>query len=434
MRDVELVRRLLGLKAPWIVRKIELSEDGRRVNVRLGHRRGYIWPCPECGDLYRLYGHTPERSWRHLDTWQCLTYLLARVPRIRCTEHGVKCVELPWAETGARYTHQFECYAIDVLTESNVDGASRILRLGWRSAWHIMERAVNRGLARKSRAPPRRIGVDEKAIAKGQKYVTIVCDLDGGTVEYVADDRRQSSLDEYYQRHSASELACIEAIAMDMWDNYIASTLENVPDAVSKIVFDRYHIMGYIEKAVDKVRCQEHRELMETGNETLKGTKYYWLYNEENLPDKYRADFRDLKKSNLKTARAWAMKETLRAFWEYKTEAGAHRHWKRWYFWATHSKLKPIIAAARTINRHLPNVLTYFHHRITNAMAEGLNSQIQRIKHDACGYRNRDHFKMAIYFYCGGLDLYPLPNWKSSRLPAEPEVILHAEVVQLHLW
>ena len=434
MRDVELVRQLLGLKAPWVVKTVAVSTEDRCVNVWLGHRRGYLWPCPDCGILYKLHDHQKERSWRHLDTWQCLTYLSTRVPRIRCSEHGVLCVEVPWAEANARYTSQFECYAIDVLTETSVEGASRLLRTTWHQTWHIMERAVKRGLACKSRAPPRRNGIDEKAIAKGHKYLTIVCDLDEGTVEYVADDRRQSSLDEYYQRLSATELACIEAVAMDMWDNYIASTLEYVPDAMSKIVFDRYHIMAYIEGAVDKVRCQEHRQLMEKGKETLKGTKYYWLYNEENLPDKYRARFLDLKKSNLKTARAWAIKESLRDFWEYKTATGALRHWKRWYFWATHSRLKPVIDAARTMQRHLPNILTYFEHRITNAMAEGINSQIQRIKNDACGYRNKEHFKMAIYFYCGGLDLYPLSDRKSSRFRLEKEIIIQAEVRQYRLW
>jgi transposase len=434
MRDVELVRQLLGLKAPWFVRKVEIAARNRCVDVWLGHRRGYLWPCPECGVLYKLRDHKKERAWRHLDTWQLPTYLHASVPRIRCEEHGTLCVELPWADVSCRYTYEFECYAIDVLTESNVDGASRILRMSWRSAWHIMERAVQRGLASKSRAPPRRIGIDEKAIAKGHKYMTIVCDLDGGTVEYVAEDRCESSLDEYYLLLSDGELAEIEAIAMDMWDAFIASTLKYVPGARDKIVFDRYHIMGYIEKAVDKVRCQEHRLLMEEGDESLKGTKYYWLYNEKNLPGRYKAEFRELKNSKLKTARAWAIKESLLPFWDYKTEVGALRHWKRWYFWATHSRLKPVVEAARTMKRHLPNILTYFCHRITNAMAEGLNSQIQRIKHDACGYRNKEHFKIAIYFYCGGLDLHPLADWKYSRARIEKEIVLEAEVRQLHLW
>lgn len=434
MRDVELVRRLLGLRAPWMVRKVEISAEERCVHVWLGHRRGYVWPCPECGELYKLRDHTKERTWRHLDTWQLFTYLHARVPRIRCPEHGVKCVELPWAEAGSRNTYEFECYAIDVLTESNVDGASRILRMGWQPVWHIMERAVQRGLASKSRAPPRRIGIDEKAIAKGHKYVTIVCDLDGGTVEYVADGRRESSLDEYYLLLSDRELASIEAIAMDMLDAYIASTLKYVPGAQDKIVFDRFHIMQYIEGAVDNVRRQEHKVLMAKGNETLKGTRYYWLYNEKNLPDRYRTAFRELKNSNLKTARAWAIKESLLPFWDYQTQAWALRFWKRWYFWATHSKLKPMIDAARTIKRHLPNVLTYFRHPITNAMAEGINSQIQRIKHDACGYRNREHFKMAIYFYCGGLALYPLENWHNSRFRIREHIEVEAELTQLRLW
>ena len=109
----------------------------------------------------------------------------------------------------------------------------------------------------------------------------------------------------------------------------------------------------------------------------------------------------------LKTARAWALKESLRQLWDYHSLGWATRFWKRWHFWASHSRLAPMIAAAKLIARHLPNVLTYFTHRVTNAVAEGLNSKIATVQKRACGYRNRDQFKIAVYFHCGGLNLYP---------------------------
>jgi transposase len=301
----------------------------------------------------------------------------------------------------------FERLAIDVLRECDILGATRILRISWDEAFHLMERAVKRGLlARGQRACPG-IGVDEKSVGKGHKYLTVVCDLDTGTVEYLADDRQQESLDGYYQGLSEEQRQGIEAVAMDIWDPYIAATKSYVPGAEEKIVFDRYHLMTHMGKAVDTVRKREHRALQQVGDETLTKSKYLWLYSEENLPEKHWERFEGLKASHLKTARAWAIKESLRDLWGYTRKGWASAHFKRWYFWATHSRLEPVIKAARTLHRHLQNVLTYFRHRVTNAVCEGVNSKIQTIIKMAYGFRNRDHLKTAIYFHCGGLDLYP---------------------------
>jgi transposase len=205
------------------------------------------------------------------------------------------------------------------------------------------------------------------------------------TVEYIGDDRKQTSLDAYYQSLSQKQLAGIEAVAMDMWDPFIASTVAHVPNGQSKIVFDRFHVMKHMTDAVDQVRKEEHRLLQAGGDETLKGTKYLWLFSEENLPERSRERFAALRARHLKTGRAWAIKESLRDLWDYRRKGWALRHWKHWYFWATHSRLKPVVKVARMIQGHLDNVLTYFDHRITNATSEGLNSKIQTIKKTPMG-------------------------------------------------
>lgn len=194
---------------------------------------------------------------------------------------------------------------------------------------------------------------------------------------------------------------------MDMWPAYIQATRAHVPGAAEKIVFDRYHIMAHMGKAVDTVRKHEHRALQATGDATLTGSKYLWLYAGENLPEAHQARFVELQQRHLKTGRAWALKETLRVLWSYTRLGWARRFWQRWYVWATHAQLPPVVKVARLIKRHLPNVLTYFAHPITNAVCEGLNSKIQTIKKRAYGFRNKEHFKTAIYFHCGGLQLYP---------------------------
>lgn len=407
MEDRELYWYLLGLKSPWTVGKVSLDMKRRRVDVWAEHPEGKSWPCPECLKELAVYDHAEERTWRHLDSCQCQTHLHARIPRVDCPEHGVRQVSVPWAEPKSRFTLLFERLAIDMLRECGVSGAADILGISWDEGWNLMERAVARGRARKAEKPVRRIGVDEKAAAKGHKYLTLVCDLDEGTVAHVSEDRKQESLEAYYDGLTPKRRAGIEAVAMDMWDPFVAATKAKVPGAAEKIVFDRFHVMRQVGKAVDSVRKREHRQLMEEGDERLKGSKYLWLYGRENVPRSRRLEFAELKRMGLKVGRAWAIKELLRDLWSYVYPESAWKFWKRWYFWATHSRLEPIRAAAKTVKDHIANIMTYFKHRVTNAMSESINSKIQTIKQMACGFRNIEHFKTAIYFHCGGLNLYP---------------------------
>ena len=389
MRDTDLYRHLLGLEAPWTVERVELNVKDQRVDVWAGHPEGTRWPCPECGTALAGYDHAPERAWRHLDSCQFLTFLRARPPRVNCPEHGIKQVRLPWAEPKARFTALFERLAIDVLRETDVLGATRILRISWDEAWHLMERAVARGLmAKETRVVPR-LAVDEKAAAKGHTYLTIVSDLDRGTVEYIAEDRTTESLASFFVTLTSEQRAGIEAIAMDMWEPYQHAIHAHVPGAGDKIVFDRFHIMQHVGKAVDTVRKQEHRALNAQGDDTLAKSKYLWLYAEENLPDKDRPRFEELRQIDLKTGRAWSIKETLRHLWDYKRRFNGEAYWRRWYFWATHSRLQPMIKAARTVHRHIDNVLTYFTHRITNAVSEGTTPRSKPSRNGRTGFGTR---------------------------------------------
>lgn len=380
MRDTDVIQKLLGITRPWFVNQFTLDEKNRFHDVYLGHRSNARFSCPEC-ELHRpLHDHTPWRMWRHLDCGMYSTWVYARVPRVNCPEHGIRQIRVPWALPLGRSTTAFERKAIDTLREADVLGASRLLKLSWHETWNIMARAVERGQAAKKKRVVARLGVDEKAVAKRHRYFTLVSDIDRGTVEYIAKDRKKTSLDAYYQGLTAKQRTGIQAVAMDMWEPFIESTVEHVPDGRSKIVFDRYHIMTHLSKAVDQVRKQEHRRLLAAGDDILKRTKYLWLFAEENLPERYEEWFEELKRAHLQTGRAWAIKEALRNLWDYQRKGWALRHWKFWYYWATHSRLQPVVTAARTVERHLENVLTYFDHRITNATAEGLNSKIQTIK------------------------------------------------------
>jgi transposase len=380
MRDVDFFSRLLELKKPWTVKRVSLSPEGKEIDVWLEHRPRALFACPECRLPLPVYDHVPTRRWRHLDHGGRLTWLHARIPRVYCLEHGARQAAISWALPGSRFTLPFERHTIDVLLETDVLGGARLLKISWDEAWHLMERAVERGQQRKKRRVIPYLGVDEKAVARRHQYVTMVCDLERSTVEYLAENREKTSLDAYYAALTQEQLAGIRAVAMDMWDPYIAATIAHVPDGKTKIVFDRFHIMQHMNAAVDAVRKEENRLLLEDDIDILKGTKYLWLFAEENIPEKMVERFEFVRDSNLKTGRAWAIKEALRDLWTYHRKGWAELYWKQWYFWASHSRLKPVQKAARMIRRHLPNVLTYFDHRITNAVSEGLNSKIQTVK------------------------------------------------------
>lgn len=407
MQDHELYRRILGIEQPWRVDSVKLQLDAGEVHVYLAHEEGIEWPCPECGAASKLHDHQPERQWRHLDTCQYRTILHASPPRSECREHGVRVVKLPWAEPSSRFTALFEALAIEWLKAASRKAVAELLQLSWDEMHGIMERAVKRGLARRQAEPVARIGVDEKSFRKGHKYLTVVNDLERGRVLYVAEDRKQSSLDGFWETLSEEQIGAIEAVAMDMWDPYVASVREHLPQAGRKIVYDKFHIAKHLNEAVDQVRRQERKILRAAGDDRLAGTRYDWLRHPARMEPRDRREFAELRNSGLKTARAWALKETLMALFDYRYERPARKHFRWWKNWASRSRLKPMIRVGRMLRRRFENIVTYLRHRVTNAASESLNAKIQWVKYTARGFRNKQNFIHAIYFHCGGLEMAP---------------------------
>jgi len=407
MKDFQLYQQILGLVAPWRVEAVTLKVKELEIEVRVGFAET-LWGCPECQARMQIHDYE-ERRWRHLDSCQFKTFIVARVPIVKCPKHGSQTVAVPWADKYARFTQLFERLAIDVMLECSTSGACQILRISWDEADGIKQRAVKRGLARKSPAVMPRLCVDEKGMGHGQDYVTIVAQVteEQTTVEYVGDDRKQESLDAFWESLTAEQLTGVEAVAMDMWEPYLQSTLAHVPGAASKIVHDPFHLVKYMNKAVNDVRVIEHRRLQSMGDETLKNTRQLWLFGMENVPAKHAQRFEAVRNLNLQTSRAWAIKEVFRAFWLCDEVKEAERYFGKWYGWAIRSRLEPIKKVARMCKAHAGNILTFFVHRLTNGPIEGLNNKIQGLIKKAFGYRNKERFKTDIFFHLGGLDLYP---------------------------
>jgi transposase len=408
MQEKEFYQQILGLESPWYVSDVKLDMEAQQVDVYVEHPEATKFCCPDCSQALSCYDHASPRTWRHLDTMQFKTLLHAAVPRVECPEHGVKQVKVPWAEPRSRFTLLFERLAIDVLLSTqNVKSAQAILRTGWEQTWNIVLRAVRRGQLRKEQLPIRHLGIDEKSFTKGQSYLTLLYDLDRSTVEAISEGHDTAAADACFSRLSPAQLDSVEAIAMDMSAAYVRSAKANLPLGEEKIVHDRFHVMKLATEAVDKVRRQEHRRLKSEDDSRLTGTKFLWIKSQENLTDKQRIIFDEVFSSQLATGKAWAYKEMLRELWQHDSPSAATDYFNDWYRSVIHTKLEPMKKVARTIKERLANVVSYCKHGITNAVAEGINSKIQSVKRRVGGYRNKENYMTAIYFYCGGLDLHP---------------------------
>ena len=407
MKDTSLYQQILGETSPWFVSEVQLNADQLTIEVRLTLPPEALWACPECRSRMHVKAWR-ERRWRHMDSCQFKTVLVASVPVMDCPEHGAQTVQVPWAEGSSRFTMFFERLAIAVLQACSAARAGTLLQISWDEADGIKQRAVRRGLARRQLVDLEFVCVDEKAVGHGHDYVTIVTGLLAGKAQvlYVGDGKGEEGLNGFWQWLGPEGCRRIKAVSMDMGQPYQSSTRRYCPEA--ELIFDPFHIMKLINKAVDEVRRQEAVLGTSVARETLKKTRSLWLWGEENLPQRYAERFESLKQSSLKTARAWRLKELWRTFRCCLDRDDGLAFFKSWYHLAMGSKLEPIKQVARTMKKHVAGVVAFLQHGFCNAIAEGINSRIQLLVQKACGYRNRERLKADILFHLGGLDLDPL--------------------------
>ena len=406
MDDKELYRQILGVVKPWEIKKIDLDMSKQEVHIFLEYPLPSEGVCPKCGAKCSIHDKREERIWRHLDTCQLRTFIHCQTPRIICSEHKTITMNVPWSSNMSRFTNYFERFAIDLIKATkNRKKAAELLRISWDEIDGIMKRAVKRGMKRRKDETISYIGIDEKSFLSGHRYATILTDITGKRVLEVAENRDTQAVDTVWKALSYKQKENVKAVCMDFWQAYRSGAKTNAPNA--EIVHDRFHIMKYMNEAVDTVRKREHKTFMKNKDDTLKGKKYLFLKNKRDFTKEERSDFRELNLNQLAVGRAWNRRELLRNLWEYSYEKSARNFFKKWYFSATHSRLEPIIKIAKMLKKHFENIVTFLKHRITNAFAEGTNSVIQLIKSSARGFRNFENYRTAILFFCGGLDLYP---------------------------
>ena len=392
----------LGLRSPWQVTDVQMEMEDQRVTI--------IVECAASGqaDGLPIHGYE-ERRWRHLDTMQFETIIQARVPRVRKPDGSTEMVAVPWAQARSRWTLMFEAFAIRVLQNcSAISRACELLKLDWSGAHRIMERAVERGLERRTVEEVRYIGVDEKSFRRGQDYISTMVDLnkEAPRVLEVSAGRDIHAAKELLESIPEPVREKVEAVAMDMSAAYAAAAREVLPKA--DVVHDRFHVSGLLGDAVDKVRRGEHKRLLQQGDKSLLGTRYIWLFHPDELKlDQLKQVNELMEMEHLQTARAYYHRLRFMDFWSQPDIAEGQRFFARWYAEAQRSCLEPIMKVASTLQSHLLGLLSYFRHKITNALCECFNSTIQSIKASARGFRNFENYRVRILFFLGRLDLQP---------------------------
>jgi transposase len=396
-----LFEKALKVESPWKITKIDFQEKEKRLYIDLDFPEGSLFPCPRCGKLATAYD-TKIKTWRHLNFFQYECYLRVRMPRTDCPQDGPLRVDAPWARADADFTLLFESFAMTLCREMPVNTVSRIIGVDDNKLWRMMRHYVEAARKEEDYSEVKRLGTDETSKCKGHDYVSLFVDLDEKKTIFVAEGKGSETVVAFTQDlgEHGGKPENITDVSIDMSPAFIKGVEDNFKNA--KITFDKFHVMKIINKAVDEVRKIESRE-----QDILRGHKYLFLKNRQNLTDKQSESLRVIESQprlNLKTVRALHIRENFQDIYKELDSEAFERALKKWYFWATHCRMPQIVEAAKTIKNHWSGIVRWFESRVSNGILEGLNSLVQAAKSKARGYRTFKNFSTIIYMLTGKLD------------------------------
>jgi transposase len=385
---------LLDFGADWKVKEVESDPETEEVDIYVEYIGGE-----------KIYDYAPPRRWRHLDTMQFKTFINSSLPRVEGEDGKVKTLTPPWAERHERHTKLFESAVISLLQATkNQTQTANLMRCQFDVVNRIMHKATMRGLERRKESQKliEEVSIDEKSFQNGHHYVSILSDPAGGRVLEVEEHRTlEASRSLIDKALTEEQRKLVKRISLDMWQAFISVAEEKLPEA--EIVHDKFHLVKYLNEAIDKVRRREVKEHAE-----LKESRYALLKNEENLTEKQRIKFEEIRAANYEVGRAWEVRENFKeVFKNVSLEESESIFWE-WYNSVKTTKINEVIKVAEMFSEHLRGVLNAMTSSLSNAMAERLNGKIQLLKTVARGYRKFENFRSAILFFYGKLSLFPL--------------------------
>lgn len=400
-----LFERLLELDAGWVVSQVITDLERQEVQIHVECRSKSLVDAAT-GRMCKVYDHAPVRKWRHLDIMQYKTYICCRLPRIKVPTGEVRTVDPPWASSHERHTFLFEHLVIDLLRMSgNQTRTAALLRCGFNVVNRIIHLSCERGMGRRKLEGHvlEHLSIDEKSFKKGHKYVTVLSEPRSGCVLDVEEDRTKKACTALLDKTlTEAQQRKVRTVSVDMWKAFINTVKQAMPQA--DIVHDRFHLVKYLNDALDKVRRREVKT-----HALLRNSRYALLKNPQNLTEKQRITFEQIKAANHEVAQAWQVRENFKCLFSSNPHE-AFGLYMKWAADATHRNMKEVTKVVDMFHAHLRGVINALVTTFSNAMAERLNGKIQQLKSIGRGYRKFANFRSAILFFHGGLDLYPLKS------------------------
>ena len=396
----ELFALAIGLVPPWLVEHVTFAVEEKRLDLHINFPKGSRFACPVCGEECPVHD-TRDHTWRHMDFFQHKAYLHARVPRVKCPEHGVHQIPVPWAREGSHFTLLFEALIMTLVREMPVLTVARLVGETDTLLWRVIDHYVPEARTRVDMANVHAVGVDETSSRRGHDYITLFVDLNARRLLFATPGKDAKTFEKFsedLQAHGGSAEA-ITDVSMDLSPAFQKGAAEHLPNA--EITFDRFHLMKLVNEAVDAVR---KGEVLTQPN--LKKTRWLWLKNDCNLKARQKEKLQELlKDQNLKTAQAYQFRLTFQDIFTVKNRHQGATLLKAWMENAKDSGMPPMVKVAYTIMNHWDGVLRWFESQITNGILEGFNSLIQSAKAKAGGYRTHKNFINMAYLILGKLDL-----------------------------
>jgi transposase len=410
--QLSLFTAALGLQAPWEVVDVDFDPQRGRIDFYVAFARGAQFACPQCGAADQPVHDTRERTWRHLNFFQFQAHVHAKVPRVRCADcQKTSQVAVPWARPNSGFTLLMEALLVTLCKAMPVRQVATLLGVSDMRLWRTLDHYVEQAREQEDFSSVRSVGLDETAARRGHNYISLFHDLDQARLLYACEGRKGDVLGDFADDLEAHG-ACAENVrelCIDMSSSYQAGANAHLPWA--EITFDEFHVIQLVNKAVDEVRRQEVK-----GVPQLRRTRYLWLKDKHARSCRQIARFADLKALNLKTHRAYRIKEALRDIFRTATcQAQAEPLLKSWYSWARRCRLAPIKKVAATLKQHWQGILNAFDSKLTNGYVEAANSLIQAAKAKARGYGTTRHLITIAYLVAGRLTHLPTSPYSTAQ-------------------
>ena len=387
-------------------RVVDVAGSAAGMVVRIVPDRRYTPRCGRCLEPAPYRDTRPTRRFRHVPTWGIPVEFHSAPRRVSCPRcEGVRVESMPWVSGKQQMTRALMVTLASWAQRLPWKQVSELFRCSWGTVATAVDEAVTYGLAHRELEGLTHIGIDEISRKRGHVYVTNVYDLERKRLVWSGEGRSKETLEAFFDFLGPEKTAALQGICCDMWKPYIDVTKDRAPQAL--LVFDKFHIVRHLMEAVDQVRRDEIREKGPAHKALMYKTRFIWLKNPWNLTETQALRLGELERFNLKINRAYLLKELFRHFWDYRRAGWARRYLKKWFWWATHSRLAPIRDFAWMLRRHQDDLLNYFQMPIHNGTVEGLNNKAKLVIHKAYGFRTAKNYIRNLYHCLGDL---PLPQ------------------------